>query len=66
MPNAVDRVAEAATTVKPLRLLLSLCALPLYLLGWAVGFVVVAFSWIVAAAQVGYSDGRRRKPDADA
>lgn len=65
MTNAIDRVAEAATTVKPLRLVLSLLALPLYVAGWAVGFVVVAFSWIIAAATVGYGDARRRKPPTD-
>lgn len=65
MPNAVDRVAEAANHVKLLRLVLSLLALPFYCLGWLVGLVVVALRWIVAAVQVGMADAQRRDDEAD-
>lgn len=60
MSNPVDRVAAAAQTVKPLRLLLSLLAFPFYVLGWLVGLLVVAFMWVAAAVQVGFADVRRR------
>lgn len=60
MSNPVDRVAAAAQNVKPLRLVLSVLAFPFYLLGLLAGFVVVVVMWIVAAAQVGFSDVRKR------
>lgn len=60
MSNPVDRVAAAAQTVKPLRLLLSVLAFPFYLLGWVAGLCVVVFVWFLAAAQVGFSDVRKR------
>lgn len=60
MSNPVDRVAAAAQNVKPLRLVLSVLAFPFYLLGLLAGFVVVVVMWIVAAAQVGFSDARKR------
>lgn len=62
MTNPVDRVAVAAATVRPLRLLLSLLAAPFYGLGFLIGLLVVAFTWLVAAVQVGIADARR--PDA--
>lgn len=64
MSNPVDRVAAAAQTVKPLRLVLSVLAFPFYLLGLLAGLVVVTVMWIVAAAQVGFADVRKRN-DAD-
>lgn len=60
MSNPVDRVAAAAQNVKPLRLFLSVLAFPFYLLGLLAGFVVVVAMWIVAAAQVGFTDARKR------
>lgn len=65
MSNPVDRVAAAAQTVKPLRLLLSLLAFPFYLLGLLAGLVVVVAMWFVAAAQVGYVDVRKRDVRSD-
>jgi hypothetical protein len=66
MPSTVDRVAAAAQNVKLLRLLLSVLAFPFYLLGSLVGLVAVVAMWIVAAAQVGYSDVRKRDHEASA
>lgn len=63
MSNPVDRVAAAAQTVKPLRLLLSLLAFPFYLLGLVAGLVVVVAVWVVAAVQVGFTDVRKREPE---
>lgn len=60
MPNAVDRVAEAAQSVKPLRLFLTVLAFPFYVVGFVAGLVVVAGTWVVAAAQVGFADAYKR------
>ncbi len=60
MASTVDRVAEAAQQVKPLRLLLSIVAFPFYLIGLIAGLVWVAVTWIAAAVQVGFADARRR------
>lgn len=60
MAGPVDRVAVAAQNVKPLRVLLSALAAPLYVLGLLAGLVVVIFMWMIAAVQVGYTDVRHR------
>lgn len=60
MTNPVDRVAAAAQTVKPLRIILSVLAFPFYLLGLLAGLIVVLFMWVVAAVQVGFSDVHKR------
>ena len=62
MATHVDRIAAAALTMKPLRLLLSILAFPFYALGWLVGLLLVAATWVVAAVQVGVSDARGRRP----
>lgn len=59
-----DRVVDEARSHAPLRLLLTLLAVPFFVIGWAVGFVVrcVGFVavWAWAAVKVGFRDGRRR------
>lgn len=55
------RVATKAAEVKIARILLSIVAAPFWVLGYLVAFVVCVVLWCIAAAQVGYSDGRRRK-----
>lgn len=66
MAGFTDRVAAEALKVRPLRLLLTVLAVPFYVLGWLVGFVVVAFLFAVSAAKVGLGDARakggRRRP----
>lgn len=64
--SAVDRVATAAQTVKPLRLALSVLAFPFYLLGAVAGLVAVVVVWVIAAVQVGYVDVRNRHDDTGA
>lgn len=63
MSNPVDRVAEAAQTVKLLKVLLAVLAFPFYVLGLVAGAAVVALMWIVAAVQVGFCDVRKRSAD---
>lgn len=58
MGGPVDRVANAAQDVKPLRIALSVLAAPFYALGLVVGLVVVVGAWVVAAVQVGFTDAR--------
>lgn len=65
LANPVDRVAVAALEIKPLRILLSLVAAPFYALGFLIGLVLVALTWVYAAVQVGVADARR-KPDVGA
>lgn len=55
------RVATKAADVKIARIVLSIFASPFWLLGYLVAFVVCVVVWCVAAAQVGYTDGRKRK-----
>ena len=62
----VDRVADRAADVQVVRLLLSLLALPFWLLGLLVGVVWLAVRWCYAAAIVGFSDVKRRSRDVSA
>lgn len=55
------RVATAATEIRIARAVLSVIAAPFYVVGYLVAFVVCVFVWCIAAIQVGYSDGRKRK-----
>ena len=61
-----DRVASRAQTISPIKVILTLLALPFYLLGLVAGLVLVTVSWAWAAATVGVEDVRRRggAPDA--
>lgn len=61
MVNPIDRVADAAQHVRLLRVLLSAIAAPFYGLGFVIGLLVVATTWVVAAVQVGVADARRRQ-----
>ena len=54
-------VAAAATEIRIARVVLSVIASPFWALGYLVAFVVCVFVWCLAAIQVGYQDGRKRK-----
>ena len=56
------RVAAAAQEVRIARVLLSVIAAPFWAVGYLVAFIVCVVVWCVAACQVGYQDGRKRKP----
>lgn len=60
MPSFPARVAAAAGEVRLVRVVLTILALPFYLLGLLVGLLVVAVSWSVAAVKVGVDDVRTR------
>lgn len=61
-----ERIAAKAAEVRPLRILLSLFALPFYALGLLAGVVLLVGSWCYAAVLVGVSDARRRSGPGDA
>jgi hypothetical protein len=61
VPNFPDRVAAKAADVRPLRLLLSLLALPFYVLGIVVGVAWLAVRWTYAAVVVGFTDATDRR-----
>ena len=56
MPSFPERVAVKAADVKVVALLLSLLAVPFYVLGLFAGLVWVAVRWVVAAVVVGFAD----------
>lgn len=58
----VERVAAQAVAVRPMRLLLTLLALPFYVLGWVVGLLWVAVLFAYGAVKVGIADARSRMP----
>jgi hypothetical protein len=51
-----ERVATKAADVQVGRLLLSLLALPFYVLGFAVGVLFAAIAWVYTAAVIGFRD----------
>lgn len=60
-----DRIASMAATFAPLRLLLTVLALPFYVVGFLVGLVLVAVMWMWAAVVVGVTDARGRGVSTD-
>ncbi|MFM1964889.1 MAG: hypothetical protein RL134_614 [Actinomycetota bacterium] len=60
MAAFVERVAEQATTVRPLKVLLTLLAVPFYVVGWVLGLLWVAVLFAVGAVKVGIADARER------
>jgi len=56
----VERVAVSAVSVKPAKMLLTLLALPFYVLGWVLGVLFVVVQFAVAAVKVGVADARAK------
>lgn len=58
----LDRIRAEAQALRPLRTLLTLLASLLWALGWlaakSVGVLWAGVAWSLAAAKVGWSDGR--------
>lgn len=52
------KIAAAAAEVRPARWLLTLLALPFYVLGWVAGLVCVAGLWMLGALKAGFGDAR--------
>lgn len=56
----LDRVSARALTFTPAKVVLTLLALPFYLVGLLVGGLWVAVAWCLAAGQIGMADVRAR------
>lgn len=65
MASFPERVATKAADVDIAKLLLTLLALPFYVLGLAVGLTWVALRWIYAAVVVGFADVAERRTVTD-
>jgi hypothetical protein len=66
MPNFPERVAERAADIRVARILLTLLAVPFYVLGFIVGVVWVGLRWAFAAVAIGVTDVSRRRVSDDA
>lgn len=60
MSSFVDRVAIEASSVRPLRVLLTVLALPFYALGWVLGIAWVVVKFAVAAVKLGIAEAQAR------
>lgn len=54
MANFVDQVAERAAEIRVARIILSLIALPFFVIGFVIGVLWVAARWVFAAAMIGF------------
>lgn len=54
MPNFPERVADRAADIKFVQLLLTVVALPFFVIGVVVGLVWLAVKWCYAAVLVGF------------
>lgn len=59
----VNEVAARAAAINPVRVLLMIVALPLFIIGWLAGWTVrllwLVVSWSLAAAQVGWDRAQK-------
>lgn len=56
----VERVADRAAEIQVARILLTLIALPFYVLGLVVGLLWLAVRWCFAAVLVGFEQAAKR------
>lgn len=56
----VDRVAVSALSLRPMKALLTLLALPFYALGYLLGLLYVVALFVVGAVKVGIADARAK------
>lgn len=64
MSNYVERVADRAAQVKVAQLLLTIIAIPFFLVGLVVGLLWLAVRWCYAAVLVGFEIPVNRGDDA--
>jgi hypothetical protein len=55
-----DKIAERATSYRPMRALLTVLSAPLYVLGFLIAMLWLAGTWMWAAAATGFVDARDR------
>jgi len=56
----VDDIAQKAATFRPSRAILTILALPFFVIGFVAAIIWVALSWCFAAVAVGFSDAKVR------
>lgn len=60
-----DRVSDEARSLEPLKLVLTVLAVPFVVAGWLAGKIVKALAfvalWVVAAVKVGWRDARSQR-----
>lgn len=61
----IDAIADRAQEIRFTRILLTILATPFWVLGALAGVVWVAFTWCLAAVQVGFADGHKVKRGSD-
>ena len=61
-----ERIAERANQVKILTIILTILAMPFYVIGFVVGVAWMALRWTYAAVAVGFADARARWVSDDA
>ena len=64
MPQFMDRVASKAVDVRVFKVMLSLIAVPFYVIGVLAAVVWLVARWCVAAIIVGFQDVKRGDVDA--
>jgi len=60
VPSFVERVAAASTKLGPTKALVTLLALPFYVLGWVLGGLFVVAVFALGAVKLGIADARAR------
>lgn len=60
MITTIDRVSAQAAELQLLRILLSVLALPFYVIGVVIGVTLIALRWMFAAVLVGMTDMQTR------
>lgn len=60
MPEFVDRVTAEALNVRPAKAILTVLAVPFYVLGWVIGLLWVVVLFAVGAIKVGILDAKER------
>lgn len=62
MPDFADRVADQAREIRFVRVLLTVLATPFFAIGWLVGMIWVAFTWVLAATAEGFTQAKGGEP----
>lgn len=62
--NLTERLATRAATIRPARVVLTVLASPLFLVGFLAGVLFVAAVWMAAGIAEGFAAGRDVLPSA--
>jgi hypothetical protein len=56
----VQAIAERAASYDPIRFVLTVLAIPFYVVGAALAVLWLCGTWVIAAGRTGFDDARRR------